>query len=202
MNVERWKKLMRKLSISSNTDVFDELVSAYSQKHRYYHTAEHIDHCLGLLDEYSDSATKLGEIEIAIWFHDAIYKPTSKDNEAKSAEWAMNFLLTNGCSRDTGDCVRGLIMATIHDASATDPDTQLLVDIDLSILGSDLGSYDQFETNVRREYKWVPAPIYRRERRKILQSFLDREAIYSTAQLHKQLEDRARTNLERAIEDL
>ncbi|MGI9202741.1 MAG: hypothetical protein ACR2Q3_01955, partial [Woeseiaceae bacterium] len=62
--------------------------------------------------------------------------------------------------------------------------------------------YEKFETNVRHEYKWVPGPIYRRERRRILQSFIDRPAIYSKAELKSRFEINARENLSRAILNL
>ena len=93
-------------------------------------------------------------------------------------------------------------MATRHAAPATTPDSQLLVDIDLAILGADERTYAEFEVNVRSEYRWVPAILFRRKRAEILESFLARPQIYSTRSFHERYEASARGNLARAIEAL
>lgn len=202
MNLERWQGLMRRLSLDSNSHTYGELYDAYSEKHRHYHTVQHIDHCLGLIDEYRELAPNPDEVELALWFHDAIYKPTSNDNEALSAAWAEKFLVANKVHRASIDRVIGLIMATVHETPAEERNAQLLVDIDLSILGAGVETYNDFEANVRREYRWVPGPIYRRERRKILQSFVDREYIYAIEALRDRFESQARVNLASAIRRL
>jgi len=199
MDEQSWLNMMDELSFDPNLHTFSQLQSAYAEKHRHYHTSAHIEACLALFNEHRNAATKPAEIECAIWFHDAIYSPMSKENELKSADWAAQFLRENGCSDETPDNVRSHILATVHNSSVSDPDTQLLVDIDLSILGSDKEMYRSFENNVRREYKWVPPPLYRRERRKILTSFLARKAIYFTLPLREKYENQARINLKEAI---
>lgn len=186
---------MQHLSIDANLSTFEKLRAAYSERHRHYHTVVHIESCLELFNEYRTTALNPAEVECAIWFHDSIYNPMSSDNELKSADWAVRFLTKNACTNEQCDQVRKLIMATIHDAPAIDPDTQLLVDIDLAILGSDEETYREFEVNVRREYTWVPGPLFRRARRKILQSFLDRKSIYSTDSFRDKYESRARSNI-------
>ncbi len=202
MDERSWLQLMDNLSIDSNLSTFAQLTAAYSEGHRYYHTAAHIEACLEIFEQSKSVATKPAEIECAIWFHDAIYNPMSKDNELKSANWAAQFLRDNRCSEQAQEAVRNLILATVHDAAATDPDTQLLIDVDLSILGADEATYDLFEANVRREYRWVPGPLFRRERRKILASFLARETIYGTVSIREEFEAQARENLSRAIQQL
>ena len=63
-----------------------------------------------------------------------------------------------------GERVADLILATKHAAVPTDADARLVVDIDLSILGSAEERFDRYERDVRREYRWVPGFIYRRKR--------------------------------------
>ncbi len=194
-----WRDLMDELSIATNLQTFEQLQTAYSEKHRHYHTSAHISFCLALFGEYGSVALSPAEVELAIWFHDSIYNAMSNDNEVKSADWAARFLKENNCAGDRCNQVRSLIMATLHNTPAIDPDAQLLVDIDLAILGTDDDSYRSFEKNVRREYKWVPGPLFRRERRKILQSFLDRKTIYSTKPIREDYESRARSNIEETL---
>jgi len=202
MTKDRWMALLIRLSIQHDKDTFEVLTAAYSERHRHYHTVEHIADCLALLDQYSGLANHPDEVELAIWFHDAIYKPLSKKNELESAEWARRFLIEHDVDQSIAARVFELVMATIHDAPACDPDAQLLVDIDLSILGSDPDAYELFEINVRKEYRWVPGNLFRKTRRKILQSFLDRDTVYSTDALRRRYEDQARTNLAAAIRRL
>ncbi len=94
------------------------------------------------------------------------------------------------------------ILATRHAALPVGQDEQLLIDIDLSILGSKPGRFDEYERQVRAEYNHVPIFIYRRKRKDILQEFLARSAIYSTAKLRRKFEDQARENLALSISKL
>jgi predicted metal-dependent HD superfamily phosphohydrolase len=90
-------------------------------------------------------------------------------------------------------------MATRHDAVPGDIDAQVLVDIDLSILGAEEKRFDEYERQVREEYGWVPEPIYRDKRKAILESFLARATIYNTARFIERYEPRARANLARSL---
>ena len=199
MNTERWSRLMRAWGFGPNGKTYRELVAAYSQKHRHYHTGAHIDDCLGHLPSVAKIADNEHEIELALWFHDAIYKPLSANNERHSADWACNFLRTNGAVRDARDRVQRLIMVTEHDAPTETRDESILVDIDLSILGAEPAVYDRFEAAVRKEYKVVPEFLYRGKRAEILQGFVARERIYANEPFAGQRENQARENLARAI---
>jgi len=202
MELVRWQNLMQNLGISENKDTYQVLLKAYSEKHRRYHTGEHINATLNYLDAVADLASDVSEIEIALWFHDAIYKPFSATNELDSAVWAKEFLSKNGVLQDRIDRVYSLIMATIHTAETEGNDQLLMVDIDLSILGTNPAVYDQFEKDVRYEYKLVPYFLYRKKRKEILVSFLERDRIYKNDFFHTKLEDRARVNLSNAISSL
>ena len=92
-----------------------------------------------------------------------------------------------------------MVMATRHAAVPPDPDARVLVDVDLSILGAPAARFDEYEAQVREEYAWVPGFIYRRERRKILQGFLARPAIFSTAPFLERYEQQARVNIGRSL---
>ena len=199
MDLKRWLNLMNSFGINSNENVYDSLVKAYSEKHRFYHNAQHIDAVLSHLDKVTNLAENLSEIELALWFHDAVYKPFSKDNELKSAGWSSEFLLSEGVDPEVIKSVHKLIIATIHSASLNCIDEQLIVDIDLTILGSSSLVYDEYEKNIRKEYKWVPKPIYRKKRKELLASFLDCEKIYQTDYFQGKFEKQARLNIKNAL---
>jgi predicted metal-dependent HD superfamily phosphohydrolase len=202
MNIDRWEALLRGLGVPPETDTFSRLQSAYAQKHRAYHTSRHIDECLSLLDELKHLAAHPAEVECALWFHDAIYEPMSKSNEERSADWASEFGQRVGVSADSVARIRSHIMATRHVALAGDDDSRLVVDIDLAILGAAPSRYDEFEHDVRREYRWVPGIVYRSKRAEILQSFLDRPKIYQWEPVYERFESKARANVSGAIRTL
>lgn len=202
MNKVRWHALMGALKFKASSDCYDALVSAYSEKHRYYHTVKHIEAMLKHFDSVKDQAERPEELELAIWFHDAIYKPFSKRNELDSAVWAKEFSLSNGYDLEGAERVSGLIMATLHNGEVSAKDQKLIVDIDLTILGSSPEIYEEFERNVRKEYKYVPSLIYRKKRKELLMSFLNRDSIYCSEYFNSRYEDLARVNIGKAIDRL
>lgn len=210
MTQQRWIGMMRAFDAPDCLDMFGELVAAYSQSHRHYHDVNHVSDCLRQLDEAADQATEqatdlatsAAEVEAALWFHDAVYKPTASDNEQQSAQWARSFLRDIGATMASCSNVYEHILATRHTAAVPAGDAALVVDVDLSILGRTPAQYTRFEHNVRREYKWVPMPLFRRKRIEILRSFLDREYIYVTTHFRGRYESAARQNLMSAINAL
>jgi predicted metal-dependent HD superfamily phosphohydrolase len=202
MSPERWDGLMTLFGASRSGDTYADFLAAYSEPHRHYHTTAHIDDCLAQLDQARAIAAAPHEIEIALWFHDAVYKPTSSKNEAESAGWAMQFLRSIGAPEDQQTRIFNYIMATKHDAEPGGGGATIVVDIDLSILGRQAQDYDLFEERIRREYKWVPGALYRRKRIEVLESFLKRRSIYGSQYFRELYESHARRNLERAIRAL
>jgi predicted metal-dependent HD superfamily phosphohydrolase len=202
MNQFRWRQLMSQWQAPENGDVYASLEAAYSEAARHYHTGEHIDDCLTQLDIVVDLAAAPEEIELALWFHDAVYRPTSSRNEEKSAVWAQRFLHSFGADESKCRRVCEHILATRHGADSLTGDTAIVVDIDLSILGRAPSEYDVYEQAIREEYKWVPGPIYRKKRVEILESFLAKPSIYFTGQFRERFETLARKNLRRAVAGL
>ena len=202
MNCERWQAMLRGLGVPPETDTYSRLESAYAQKHRAYHTPRHIDECLSLLDEFNHLAAYPAEVECALWFHDAIYEPMSKSNEERSVNWVAEFGGRVGVAPEALARIRAHIMATRHVALPADDDSRLVVDIDLAILSAVPSRYDEFERDVRREYRWVPGIVYSQKRAAILQSFLDRPRIYHWEPVYGRFEGNARTNVSGAIQTL
>lgn len=202
MNSQRWIHLMNHFGFDDNTDTYLALEKSYNETHRHYHNASHIKAVLHHFDETKHLAMAPKELELALWFHDAIYKPLSSSNELDSANWASEFLKGNKANEETINRVFQLIMVTLHNGIPNDNDEKLVVDIDLAILGSPKEIYDQFEKNVRQEYKFVPKIIYKKKRKEILESFLARDRIYSHDYFYENLEQNARNNIENTIQSM
>lgn len=187
---------------STGLPLLEKLIARYSEPHRKYHTLQHLSECIENLEAALPFAERAGEIEIALWFHDAIYELRSSENELQSANWAYKELIEAGAPNDSAERVHTLILATRHAALPVTPDEQLLVDADLSILGSPPDRFAEYESQVRQEYAWVPDLRFRTQRKTILKKFLDRPSIYSTAHFQTRLESQARENLLRSITQL
>lgn len=198
---ERWLKLARSLAWQGDAvAVWEMLLTRYTEPVRAYHNLQHIGACLNALDEVSTEGVDRQAVELAIWFHDAIYDPKAKDNEEQSAE------LFSLCAREaalpemlTAEVVR-LILITQHKAIPQTKEEQLLVDIDLSILGADVEAFAEYERQIRAEYAWVPEKDFCKGRAAVLEQFLKHEHIYHTAHFSQRYEAKARDNLEEAIQ--
>ena len=199
---DAWVATWRALGAAPPPGLFEEVLARYSEAHRHYHTARHLEECFAQLDTVRVEAERPGEVEFALWFHDAVYETRRHDNEQRSAEWARLVADQAGLDAGVGGRVAALIMATRHDAQPVGPDACVLVDVDLSILGAEPLRFDEYERDVRQEYGWVPTPVFRRERRKILRSFLERPQIFQTPPMHAAREQRARANLARSLRKL
>jgi predicted metal-dependent HD superfamily phosphohydrolase len=163
---------------------------------------QHLDECFSHFELIRDHAEHQAEVELAIWFHDAIYKVSSKDNEEKSAEWAYASTVSSGLPKEIGERVYSLILVTKHKAVPVSRDAEVLVDVDLGILAAEPKRFDEYELQIRAEYAWVPEPLYRQERRKVLQEFVGRSSLYSTALFRERYEVQVRENLSRSLAKL
>ena len=198
--IERWRATWRGLGlVTSDDELYAELVTRYSDRARRYHTLQHLDECFTRLDEARAAAERIHEIELALWFHDAVYDVRRQDNEQRSAAWARDVALRAGVSVDITDRVHQLIIATEHDGVPAAVDEKLMVDVDLAILGAPVERFDEYESQVREEYSWVPGWVFRRKRREILRAFLSRPRIFNTEHFIATYEQHARANLERSI---
>ena len=200
----RWKSLSDALGVSADETEFTRLTSAYSEPHRAYHNLRHLSECIEQLDwASSEGAIKdTATVEAALWYHDVIYKPRAKDNEKKSAEWAHHYFTEVGLDKTKCDLIHSLIMATTHGEKPTEAGHQLIVDIDLSILGKDEPRFSEYEEDVRKEYKWVPQIVYKRKRRELLEYFLGLPEIYNTKLFFARYEETARENIKQSIAKL
>jgi predicted metal-dependent HD superfamily phosphohydrolase len=197
----RWQRAWHALSLPAPAAPLPRLLDSYREPQRHYHTLQHLDECLAHLDSAWTQAERPGEVALALWFHDAIYDVRGHDNEAQSAGWARRALQEAGAPDDAAMRVHALVMATRHDAAPKEGerDAQLLVDIDLAILGAPPARFAEYERQIRAEYAWVPALVFNARRRALLAGFLARQPLYLSAHFRHALQARARRNLESAL---
>lgn len=76
-SLERWKTAWRGLGIDGDDQLYRSLIDRYGEPHRSYHTVQHLDECFARLDESGSRAVHQHDVELALWFHDAVYDPRS-----------------------------------------------------------------------------------------------------------------------------
>jgi predicted metal-dependent HD superfamily phosphohydrolase len=194
---QRWDHLWSQLGSTPPDGLFDEVVARYREKHRHYHTLQHLDECLRLLDDVAPLALHAPEIELALWFHDAVYDSHQQNNEELSAIWARSTATAAALPSECCDRIYDLVLVTASHSLPRTRDEALLIDIDLSILGASPARFAEYEQGIRDEYRWVPNLIFAAKRRSILDRFLQRETIFRTQYFIERYERQARVNLGR-----
>ena len=177
-------------------------MNAWTDPARSYHNAGHLAALIEALDGARDLADHPDEVEAALWFHDAVYQPGARDNEAHSAAWAFAALTGMGVPAAATARIRGLVLDTRHENPPSTNDGRLIADLDLAILGSDPGTYDAYRAAIRREYGALGDEEWRAGRRAVLEGLLGRDRIYSTDHFCETLEWSARENLQRELATL
>jgi predicted metal-dependent HD superfamily phosphohydrolase len=193
----------RELGATGDADeLHRRLIACWSEKHRHYHTLQHLRECFEHVVASQGQMKHPAEVAMALWFHDAFYDPTRDDNEQRSADWAREEAIRAGVSPATAQRVHDMIMATVDHGPQSDGDAQLLVDIDLSIFGAEDLRFDESNEQVRREYAHVLEPHWKVGRKRMLGGFLERPRLYGTDRFHAMFEERAKRNIARALGQL
>jgi len=198
---DHWLALWQRLEASGDATAWHtRLLSAYSEPQRAYHSLQHLDECLRVFDEAkaSGSIKRPDLVEIALWFHDAVYDPKGSENEALSAQMAVEALGDGEVARE----VARLIMLTKSHQPGEGLDDAWIIDIDLAIFAQAPARVMEYERQIRVEYAWVPDAVYREKRAEILTGFLNRERIHLTPWAQDLFEERARENLRTLIASL
>ena len=187
--------------------------AAYASPPRAYHDFMHVRE---VLHHYADVAVGPGwtqpvEVYLAVLYHDAIYQPGRKDNEALSARFAMEqaaqWLPEHGI-----DLLRvaELINLTARHGQFSPADfgedgfaldARHFLDCDMAILGAEPEAFDAYDRGIAEEYRGhIPGFLFRLNRKRFLKGLLARERIYLSDWFHQRYDAQARANLRRAID--
>ena len=201
-----WRNLAHRqgASAAAAEAVLEEVIRAYREPARHYHTLAHIAVLLRQLEGHTADLRNGDAVTLAIIFHDVVYDPRRPDNEQQSAAMAHRRLTALGFAPNLIHRVADYIEATQHgrELDTQDPDLALLLDLDLSTLAAAPDAYRLYASAIRREYGHVPDALYRLGRRQVLKGFLARKHIYRTRRLAELWETRARVNINAEIAEL
>jgi predicted metal-dependent HD superfamily phosphohydrolase len=180
--------------------VFENLRCRYCEPHRIYHRCTHLVHCFQQLDLAYTLIQDPDAVEMALWFHDAIYIPRSSENEKESAELFV---------RAAGDHFRPsfirkvyeLILVTAHKELPQECNKQYVADIDLSSFGVDWEELRDTKA-VGEEQADSSDAVFYPAHAKFLNSLLGRPRIFGTEFFYGRYEQRAKENITRILADL
>jgi predicted metal-dependent HD superfamily phosphohydrolase len=201
----RWNRTAKRLSLQdrASDELFDEIVKRHSERHRAYHGLAHLLALFNVLEPVSDAIKDAARVELAIWFHDIIYKPLRSDNEQKSADLAVKRLAEISVDRGLIERVDLLIRATAdHQNGGSDSDDAIFLDADFSILGAPAETYDDYVAGVRKEYRLIPRQMFNSGRAKFLSQALAQDRIFHTEYFEKTFGAQARENMARELANI
>lgn len=140
----------------------------YSKNANSYHN---FDHIVKMLDELKtielDEYDRLA-LTMAILYHDIVYLPGMIDNEEMSVEYFKRY--ENGFSEQFIEQVSRLIMATKSHKKNIDKLSDIIIDLDMMILGQSSNIYENYSKKIRKEYGDVPDDKFYPARLKFLKS--------------------------------
>ena len=186
--------------VQFNKKCWNELRDAYSSTSRSYHSLTHLKSMLAELQEVEEDVSDLDTVLFALFYHDIIYDASKTDNEYQSALFFERKISQTNFTRT--EKVKRLIEATKGHTESTDEDTNLFIDIDLSILGQNQENYKVYCAQIRREYKIYSDDIYNEGRKKVLAHFLSSATIYKTEYFKNKYEEKARVNMQMELAEL
>ncbi len=198
---ERFCTLWQHCAGVDAAQVWQGLRRHYQEPHRHYHTLAHLRHCLRELDLAGDRITERSATEMAIWFHDSVYRYGARDNEILSAAYfrqvAADTMPAEFIAR-----VSEFILATQHTSAARDTSVAYVVDIDLSGFGLPWDTYLADSIALRHEASGVSDTQYYPEKLQFLDKLRRWPSLFQTAYFRHRLEFGAQLNIARYSTEL
>ncbi len=174
--------------------VFARVHAAWAAEPRRYHDLEHLVDCLRELD----AATGPPTAELALWYHDVVYEPGATDCEERSAIMLSRDAVTLAIPTATATAAAAVVRATAHALgrdALNDATAELVLDIDLSILGRDPLRFMDYEYGIEEEYAPTSTLAFRRGRGHFLAALLERDRIFQTEHFRAWYEQPARAQI-------
>jgi predicted metal-dependent HD superfamily phosphohydrolase len=171
----------------------NDLLARWSEPHRRHHNVAHLREVLDAVALLAEDGLSFDReaVELAVWFHDAVYAIGRDDNEDRSGDLAREMLPPSPL-RD--EVVRLVLATKTHKVAADDVNGAVLSDADLSVLGSPPQRYRAYAEAVRAEYAEIPDDVFGPARARVLSALLTGR-LFHTAPGVRRWEERARANL-------
>jgi predicted metal-dependent HD superfamily phosphohydrolase len=151
--IDDWNALAIELGLDSakSLEIGQYLLAQYSGEDRHYHSVRHIVSMLDGLKKIEAKFENPAAAKLATFFHDVIYDVTRGDNEAQSAI-KMKEMLNGLIDEKTLETAAFSIEATKKHVKTENNDTNLVIDLDMAILGQPWAVYERYAAGVMEEY--------------------------------------------------
>lgn len=195
-----WQRCAQQFSLNrcQTQQLYARLLAAYSEPQRHYHGVQHILECLQHFDQIRTQLQQPSLVELALWFHDAVYHPKAQDNEAQSVTLCQQ-LCADFLTAAQIETVSRWILATRQHQPSDEPDLNALLDIDLAILAAPPARFAEYQQQIHQEYAWVEQNLYQHKRRAVLMQFYQMQPLYQTRYFQQHYEAQAKHNLAQAL---
>lgn len=197
-----WQRNLVEGAADDSEAIHGQLLKAYREPHRRYHTLAHIEHCISMFDQCKPLIAVPAALEIAIWLHDVILEAGRRDNEEKSAELYLE--LSDGAHpEEFRQLIYRMIMATVHNGnSLEDADSIYMVDIDLSSFALSWEEFLRDSLDLRAENPQLSDDDYQLNQTGFQRRLLARPRFFLSDYFFERYEQQARGNLARYFEYL
>jgi pantetheine-phosphate adenylyltransferase len=184
------------------TAFWTKIVTPYLERQRFHHGIGHVGDMIANFKLVRHLCENPILVEFTIWLHDYFNLTMAgrHQNEEQSGQLAKELALELGLPLSFAEKAEEMILATKHEKPTRDGDTQILLDLDLMVLGANERLFQKYEEGIRKEYDWVYDEQFYPRRLNILQTLMHRSHVYFTDYFRSRYEQQAKENLNRSIE--
>lgn len=173
-----------------------EIIIAYAQPHRVYHTMEHVLYMLNAYGQIIGDERADWRHVLAIIYHDVVYDSKRTDNEEKSVEFfESHFPWTAGVNKEIGQAILDTKKFLTYDPENIDDFSKPVLDCDLSALAAPYTIFYDNQFKIGQEYG-IFGDAVRENSTAFMKKVLERKYIYYKPKARELWEKRARFNME------
>lgn len=192
-----WRRCVDSPSATPPAGVYRQLRELLGAPHRRFHNLDHIRDCLRRVDEVAPLLADRDAVELALWFHDAVYEPGDPSNERRSAE--LFLALSVGAPPTLRRRVCALVLTTRHVATPRGNDRRFIDDIDLVGFGAPWEEFLRQGALLREEFVAQADAEYRHGQVHFLRTLEQRPVFFATGYFRDRYERVAQDNLARLL---
>ena len=195
-----WRRTVRSPPSPDADTVYADLLGRLEGDDRRFHNLKHIADCLHRLDEVAPLLDDRDAVEMALWFHDAVYVPANPANERLSA--ALFLSVSEGARTDFRKRVTRLILTTRRTAIPRSNDQKYIDDIDLAGFGASWAEFMRQGDLLREEFAALDDAEYRAGQVHFLARLQQRRQLFATDWFRDRYEESAQSNLRQTLAHL